>query len=236
MARGINESEYAGRRNEILDAAQRLVYTKGFRPMTIQDILDELHISKGAFYHYFDSKQDLLEALIGRMLEAIEDLVVPIVRDPELGALEKLERFFRAISGWKIDRKTFLLALFQSWYSEDNAVVRHKVEAESIEAMGPLLTEIIREGIQTGVLNSPYPEYAARLFFTLAIGMGDSLGMALLSAEPEAYDPRSVETIVAAYTDAIEHVLGAPAGSMNLFYMDALNEWMMSVGEQHTTL
>jgi AcrR family transcriptional regulator len=32
-----------------------LVFTKGFEQMSIQDILDELHISKGAFYHYFDS-------------------------------------------------------------------------------------------------------------------------------------------------------------------------------------
>ena len=95
MARVINESEYAGRRNEILDAVQRLVYTKGFRQMTIQDILDDLQISKGAFYHYFDSKQDVLEGLVARMLEAIEALTVGIVRDTALRPLEKLERFLQ---------------------------------------------------------------------------------------------------------------------------------------------
>ena len=65
MARIVKEP--AVRRNEILDAAQRLVYRKGYEQMTIQDILDDLHLSKGAFYHYFDSKQSLLEALIERM-------------------------------------------------------------------------------------------------------------------------------------------------------------------------
>jgi AcrR family transcriptional regulator len=49
MARIVKEEEYAARRNEILDAAQRLVYTKGYEHMTIQDILDDRHISKGAF-------------------------------------------------------------------------------------------------------------------------------------------------------------------------------------------
>ena len=44
------------KRNEILDSARRLVYSKGYEQMTIQDILGELQISKGAFYHYFDSK------------------------------------------------------------------------------------------------------------------------------------------------------------------------------------
>ena len=61
MARSVNEKEYAVKRNEILDVAQRFVYTRGYEQMSIQDILDELHISKGAFYHYFDSKQALLE-------------------------------------------------------------------------------------------------------------------------------------------------------------------------------
>jgi len=232
MARVINESEYAGRRNEILDAAQRLVYTKGFRQMTIQDVLDELGISKGAFYHYFGSKQDLLEGLVARMMEAVVALVVPVVRDPALGPLEKLERFFRDISGWKIERKSFIQALFQSWYSDDNAIVRHKVMAASMDVVGPLLTEIIQEGTRAGVLRPAYPDQAARLFFTLAVGLGDALGAALLSAESNTDDLRGIESTVAAYTGAIEHALGAPSGSLHLFYMDALSEWMMPAGEK----
>ena len=43
----------AVRRSEILDAAQRLIYIKGYESMTIQDILDEAKISKGGFFHHF---------------------------------------------------------------------------------------------------------------------------------------------------------------------------------------
>lgn len=53
MPRVVKEEEYAVKCNEILDVAQHLVYTKGYQQMSIQDILDELKISKGAFYHYF---------------------------------------------------------------------------------------------------------------------------------------------------------------------------------------
>jgi len=56
---------------EILDVAQRLVNTKGYEQMTIQDLLDELQISKGAFYHYFGSKQALLEAIIERIVDEV---------------------------------------------------------------------------------------------------------------------------------------------------------------------
>ena len=81
MVRVVKESSV--RRNEILDVAQQLVFTKGYEQMTIQDILDGLHISKGAFYHYFDSKGDLLEALVERMASDGMRLLLPIVEDLE---------------------------------------------------------------------------------------------------------------------------------------------------------
>src|SRR5438270_3185053 len=98
MPRIVKEEEYAGKRNAILDVAQRLVYSKGYEQMTIQDMLDQLQISKGAFYHYFDSKQALLEALIERTKGEVEQLLIPIVHDPHLPALDKLQRVFAILN------------------------------------------------------------------------------------------------------------------------------------------
>src|ERR1044072_4052256 len=101
MARIVKEEEYTARRNEILDAALQLVYSKGYDKMTIQDILDELHMSKGAFYHYFDSKADVLQAMIERMVvEQVEPLLLSAVQDPHLTALEKLQRYFDTAVRW----------------------------------------------------------------------------------------------------------------------------------------
>jgi len=95
MARVVKEDAYAAKCNEILDVAQRLIYTKGYEQMTIQDILDELRMSKGAFYHYFDSKGAVLEALVLRMAsDEVIPLLIPIARDPHLTAIEKLNRYF----------------------------------------------------------------------------------------------------------------------------------------------
>ena len=101
MARIVKEEEYAEKRNAILDVAQRLIYTKGYEQMTIQDILDDLQISKGAFYHYFDSKQALLEAMIERMGEEMEQFLMLIVHDPMLSALDKFQRFLATANRWK---------------------------------------------------------------------------------------------------------------------------------------
>jgi AcrR family transcriptional regulator len=62
MARVVNEAAYTAQRNAILDATRRVVEIKGYEQMALVDILGELNISSGAFYHYFDSKPALLEA------------------------------------------------------------------------------------------------------------------------------------------------------------------------------
>ena len=67
MSRNINQGEYEAKAGEIVDAAQRLIYTKGYGRMTIQDIRNELGMSNGAFFHYFRSKQAVLEAFIQRI-------------------------------------------------------------------------------------------------------------------------------------------------------------------------
>src|SRR5579859_3167616 len=101
MVRTVNEAAYEARRNAILEAAERAVETKGYEQMAIADLLGELHISSGAFYHYFDSKPALLLALVERMGGEIEQLVLPIVHEPAPDALDKLLRFFTTLDQWK---------------------------------------------------------------------------------------------------------------------------------------
>src|SRR5260370_21893701 len=94
MVRMVNEAAYAVRRNAILDAAQRAVETTGYEQMAIADLLSELQISSGAFYHYFASKPALLLALVERMREEDERLLHPNVHDSKLSALDKLQHFY----------------------------------------------------------------------------------------------------------------------------------------------
>jgi TetR/AcrR family transcriptional repressor of nem operon len=229
MARIVKE--HAVRRSEILDVAQRLIYTKGYEQMTIQDMLDNLQISKGAFYHYFDSKQALLETIIERMQKEVEQLLLPIVQDPVLPPLEKLQRFFDTLNRWKTAQKAFFLALLRVWYADDNAIVRQKVRAASVKWLTPWLSVIIRQGIQEGVLTTSYPEQVGEVVLSLVLDLGETLGGLLLLFEPERTDLHSIESIVAAYTDALERTLGAPGGSLHLTDAETLKEWFFSPGD-----
>jgi AcrR family transcriptional regulator len=226
MTRTVNEAEYAARRNEILDATQRMLYTKGYDQIAIQDILDELKISKGAFYYYFASKSAMLEALTERMIDQAEPLLSPIIQDPHLPALEKLQRYFDTAARWKTDQKDYLLALLRGWYADENAIVRQKVYATGVRRLTPMLAVIIHQGIQEGVLKPTYPDQVGDAAWSLLYGMSEHLAEQIFSSEqaPDAFQ-RMLAT-VAAYTDALEKVLGAPPGSFHLVDPELLQAWV----------
>jgi AcrR family transcriptional regulator len=223
--------EYSVRRNEILDAAQRLVYTKGYEQMTIQDLLDDLHISKGAFYHYFDSKVALLDALIDRTFQQAVDILLPIVQDPALPALEKLQRFFNSTARWKTSQKEFLLAVMRIWYADENALVRQKQLVATIDRFAPLMSQIVRQGIHEGVFHTLHPDSMSELMLSMFNSMTDTVTGLLLSDQPPPDALSQLENTTAAYIDALERILGAPSGSLNLVDTEMLKEWIISPQE-----
>src|SRR6516225_8466170 len=113
----------AVRREAFIDVALQLIQTKGYEQMSVQDVLDELDASKGAFYHYFDSKRALLLAAIERLTDVALGALAPLLDDPHLSALQKLEGFFSGIAAWKGERKELMLAALETWASDDNAIV-----------------------------------------------------------------------------------------------------------------
>jgi AcrR family transcriptional regulator len=228
MARTVKEEDYAIKRKEILDVAQRLVYTKGYDQMSIQDILDELHISKGAFYHYFDSKSDLLEALIDRMRQEAEPIILPIVNDPNLPALDKLHRFFDTAARWKTTRKDYILSLVRVWYADENALVRQKIQTSQIKWTTPLFDKVIIQGLQEGVFNTAFPDQISELILSLLYHIGDAMVELIFSSEEREIELAHAERLVAAYNNTLERVLGAPAGSLNLMDRDTLKEWFVA--------
>ncbi len=227
MARIVKEEEYTARRNEILDAALQLLYSKGYDRMTIQDILDQLRMSKGAFYHYFDSKVAVLEAVVERMAtEQVKPMFQAIVQDPQLPALEKLHQYFYMSTSWKTSNKAFLVTLMKVWFSDENALARQKMLARTQEHMGPFFIAIVKQGVQEGVFSTPYPEVASEVTINLMYDLAFASGQMLLSEEIKHSDNlQKVETLYAAYSDVLERVLGAPKGSIQFMAAEALKVW-----------
>src|SRR5258708_14679751 len=217
MVRVVKEKEYAVKRNDILDAAQRLVYAKGYERMTIQDILEDLQISKGALYHYFDSKAAVLEALIERGQPEVDRALSGIADDPNMSALEKLKQYFATLDRLRLAQSAFIADLLHIWFADENAIVREKADEMIVQRRAPLLSTIVRQGIQDSVFTTPYPDQAAQIILAITRGMGNSLLKLILTFEQDRDQLHYIDDMLAntpATAEAIERVLGAPTNSL----------------------
>ncbi|HEY4026252.1 MAG TPA: TetR/AcrR family transcriptional regulator [Candidatus Dormibacteraeota bacterium] len=225
MARTVNGARHAIRREAFLDVAQRLIQAKGYEQMSVQDVLDELDVSKGAFYHYFDSKVALLEAVVERMVVAATAAVAPVVADPDLPAAEKLARLFSGIARWKTERRELMLALLRVWYSDDNAIVREKLYQGMLTRFARLLATIIGQGRAEGVFSVSSPDDSARVLLWLIRGAQDLAGELFFARQANTITFEAVEGRFAAFEEAFERVLGAPAGSLTIADRSMLRQW-----------
>ena len=170
--RAVNPHKHAARRDEFIDAGQLLIQSKGYEQFSIDDVLAETGASKGAFYHYFGSKQALLEAVVDRMVEGGVAVVGDVVARPDLTAIEKLHAYFSTLAGYKAERKEFVLRLIEVWYSDDNAIVREKFRKEAVRLVTPQFAAIIRQGVAEGVFTLTQPEQMARVVLSLMLDTG----------------------------------------------------------------
>jgi AcrR family transcriptional regulator len=218
MARTVKADEYIAKRNDILAAAQRIVYTKGYGRMTIQDILEDIHISSGAFYHYFDSKPAILEAVIDRMAAAAESPLHLIADNPHLSAIEKLRAYFSTIEQMRVTYQASLIELLRVLYTDENAIIRQKADEAAIERRAPLLNMIAQQGIREGVFKLADQGRAGEIILTLILGMGNTHAKLLLSLDKSIDETGCIEGIIDtynAYMAAIERVLGAPEKTLS---------------------
>jgi len=225
VARTLDLEAHAIKRDAFLDAAQRLIMSKGYEGTSVQDVLHEVDTSKGAFYHYFDSKGSLLNGVVERMVDAALLSVQPVVEDPDLPALEKLGGLFAGIASWKTARKELLLAVIEVWLSDDNAVVREKFRRKVVERLTPVMAAIIRQGQAEGVFTVSAPDDAARVFVSFLLSLNQSTTEIFLARQANAITLDDVRRALDAQVEAMERVLGAPTGSLTLVDESVIHEW-----------
>jgi AcrR family transcriptional regulator len=226
VARTLDPAAHAVRRDTFLDAAQRLIQTKGYEQMSVQDVLAEVGTSKGAFYHYFDSKAALLEGVIDRMVVVATGTLQPLLDDPDRTALEKFNGMFQGLASWKTQRRDLLIAVLETWLSDDNAIVREKFRREVVSTITPILTSIVRQGVHEGTFKLTSPEHAARVTVSLLLGANEHASALYLANHNGEVPFEAVEGALNAYPEAMERILGAPEGSLRWWPDDRLlHEW-----------
>jgi AcrR family transcriptional regulator len=193
--------------------------------MTTQDILEALQISRGAFYHYFESKQALLIALVERIGEQAEQLVLPIASSSVLPAQDKLLRVFAILDQYKQENLDLVFAFMRVWYADENALFRHKLYQTRLKRLAPWLSQIIQQGVAEGVFTTAYPAQAARMILSLLEDLGYAIVELLLMEEGKPINFPRMAQLGEATMDALERVLGMQPGGLRQFWREDFSQW-----------
>lgn len=150
----------------ILDVACRLFMEKGYEHTSIQDIIDQLGgLSKGAIYHHFKSKEDILVAVTDKMTEESNRMLAVIRDRTDLTGREKLKMIFKESIFRPVQDEIFTVAPNLS----NNPRLLFSIFSETVKEAAPnYIQPIIEQGIRDGSIQTEYPAELAELVILTA--------------------------------------------------------------------
>ncbi|MGM0123760.1 hypothetical protein IGI37_001134 [Enterococcus sp. AZ194] len=140
------------KRNEILDCAEKLFTTRGYELTTVNAILKEVGIAKGTFYYYFDSKEEVMDASIMRIIDEEVDFANNILANKKLSPIEKL--MTALFSKPKSNEKKIMI---ERLYEANNALMKQRAMQRTLEIVCPIYAKMIREGNERKEFSSNNP-------------------------------------------------------------------------------
>lgn len=144
---------------KILEAAQRLFLEKGYEHTTIQDIVDELGgLTKGAVYHHFKSKEDIICALSDKLF-AENNPFAAVKQRKDLNALQKMREAVKLNQQNTQEKQLNIEAL--------PLLKNPRILVEMIQSnhqqLTPLWQDLLEEGIADGSIQTEFPKEIAEL-------------------------------------------------------------------------
>ncbi len=130
------------RKEEIIQTAAEIFSRKGVSGTSVNDIVAQMHIAKGSFYHYFESKDALVELLISKQIEEYIFEIEQIVADSSMAFCLRLRRFLDRI--YEITSLAPDLREFLQQYVIDEFVLK----------AADILADFMEEGVRLGEVHS----------------------------------------------------------------------------------
>lgn len=203
--------KHGDRKAEILDASQKLFYKKGYENSTINDILKSIGIAKGTFYHYFESKEEVLDEIINRYRDIIVKRAEKVIYS-DADPTEKLIGVFAAMQiKDQVDD-----AMLDDLHRAENILLHHKILNQLVRSVAPILVKVIEEGIAKKIWICRYPLEYMQIFLAASLSLTDE---GIFEMEEDAQTK-----IMAALISILERMLEVPEDSFMNEYINRRTE------------
>ncbi len=160
------------KKNELVDIAEKLFLEKGYEETSIEDILHASGLSKGGFYHYFKSKEEVITESIGNLMENSLLALQPIIEDSERNAIEKLKLFMEKKTELQNPKKDYAKYLSMIMKSD---FILYKYYTLLAQRYVEPLAKIIEQGAREGVFSVRYPSETADILLRAVTSLPQSI-------------------------------------------------------------
>ncbi len=145
----------------ILDSAYKLFVEKGWENTTIQDIIDDLgDLTRGAFYHHFKSKEDIIDAVTTRIFT--EDN--PFENVEKISSINGLDKLKKVLALFLTNESNIeLLKKLPPTVRKSPQLIAKQVD-ECTTVLAPCFEKLIVCGIEDGSIKVEYPKQVAEMF------------------------------------------------------------------------
>lgn len=204
------------RKQEFLDAALDLFREKGYEETTVNDIINKLNASKGGFYHYFKSKEEVLEAVAQHHIEEEITITQEIAADNKLKAIEKINRIINTVlinKAHNMEKRQEISKLFEH---DGNIRFLRKTSENKIKMLLMPYTAVIEQGVVEGTFDTSFPEETAELVIHMSISLNSVVKRLTAGIKEKPENISVIKRKIEAFRDAVERLLGAKKSSINL--------------------
>ena len=193
------------KKDMILDAMQELMGSSNAQAISVSDIAQKAGIGKGSIYYYFSSKNDIIDAVIERSYSRVLDAGKELAASSHMDAFKKMELIYHACLDSSTElRRQEAIGTFNE--QQESAFIHQKFARIIITRLKPILTDIIRQGMEEGTIHCEYPEETAQIVLTvLTITLDNNLIPA---------DQDQIGRILTAFTQMQEKSMDIPAHTL----------------------
>ena len=205
----VNDLQNQTKQDQILDALQTLLGDKNIQNISVSEIAQTAGIGKGSIYYYFPSKDSIVDALVERNYEKPLETAKNLAKQTSISPFTRMAMIFQACR----NSSTEFRAQDETKTSDaqEDAFIRQKYMKHLISEMKPVLTEIIRQGIEQGEIHFDYPAALAEIvLIVLTVKLDNSLVPS---------DPGKIEETILGLISLLEKGTENPAGSLNFLMM-----------------
>lgn len=212
------------KRQEMLNAAERLFCSKGYDATSVQDILDALHASKGGFYHHFASKEDVLKLLCSQRAERAAAFTAENLGEAE-GDMARINAVLYGFMPLRRKEAEFIAMLLPLIERSEGRAMGMIYQDSLCESFLPLLTDEIAKAAVNGTVCPPVRGMeGVVLQIVNHFWMDAAAAISSAVRESKRFDASLVLTSLERYRRAVEVLLDAPYGSVEMISIQELDE------------